>query len=198
MADDASNQVNLAAKFGGKIRGLSSANKALVDENARLKEQVATQSTKIAELEKQVSNPAADRKRVAELEGQIRTDKHRAAFRTQAIAAGMNESAVDDVFRLSEYKAELDDHDPDAFQSIIDDAKTKRPYVFGKAEASKPDDKKTQQKPIPGGDRGNHNRGDGITTFSKSDLADPKVVLSPGYRKRVASAVRDGSARFVD
>ncbi len=61
--------------------------------------------------------------RVKDLEGQLRTLRHRSAFNSAARTRGVADEDLDDLFALSGYKADSDEPDERAIGRLLDDAK---------------------------------------------------------------------------
>lgn len=183
------NALKLVADYGAKARVAAKRAKTAEDALGKANE-------RIAELEKSAGKPSEKDQRIAELEGTIRVGKHRDRFRALAKKAGMNEGAIDDVFDLSGFKPEKDDVDDVALGKLIEAARTSRGYAFGKAGDPPPkgadgNPLDTSRQPA-GQDRGGRNDGSDATVVTRADLANPKKMLDPNFRKAAAQAAKEG------
>jgi hypothetical protein len=147
----------LIARLGAKLRAARDQVKNLTTENATLKTQVTTLTTENTDL-KTKADSDTNRKRVAELEGEIRTGKHRAKFDQLVKDAGGNPEAADDIYAWSGYKADSDTIDEAAMKTAIDGVKAKKPFAFGAAAAAQNNGNGAPAadppKPGPAGGRG--------------------------------------------
>jgi hypothetical protein len=185
-----------AAKIGAKIRQYAGENKTLATENATLKDQLAKLTAKVTTLESQVSNPSKDRARVAELEKQIRDDRHRSAFTRLAKAAGAADDLVDDLYDRSGYTAEGDEPDDDQLAQVLDEVKAKKPSAFGRTAAAEPVvPGKPAPKPVAGAGRGEPHRGKDGTIITAEMRADPTFMLNPRNREVIQAAAKEGRFR---
>jgi len=157
------------------------------------------------DLAKQVGNPDEHRKRADHLQGELRLVNHRIAFSEVAEAAGVDRSMVNDLFQLSGYKAEKDDIDPTAFDTILSDAKVKRPRFFAEATAqaaaeqpaSNAERAAQQHRPVPAQGRGDtHQVAKSGITITRAQLADPKFKLDPKNKALIADAVKNGRVQW--
>lgn len=151
MADETPNSsnFNLGARLGAKIRAYATKLKTVEAENADLKTRATTAETARTTAETELATLKAAKdvptalKRVDELTAELRGIKHRAVFDKLASEAGVKPGAVDDLYRLSEYKADADTVDEAAVKSLIEAQKASRGFLFGEA------DEATEQ-PAPG------------------------------------------------
>lgn len=118
-----------------KIEKLSSGNRYLRTENARLKTELieAQQATKQASKERDDFASKADEsaaiKRVGELETELRGVKHRKIMEKVAAKAGLKPEAVEGFYKLSEYKP---DGEPDEgkITAFVETKKAELGYLF--------------------------------------------------------------------
>ncbi len=181
MADEPTTMLLKAPPDDGLIARLAS-------QRARFRDQFRTSEAKVIKLKedldrltkeadelRKVADTSAAVKRVAELEGRLRDVEHRKSFDKLAKSKGATEAALDDLWKLSEYKAETDQPDEAALATLLDAQKTARPYLFSGATPP-PANGQPPVKPGPGSGQG------GSTTatqqFSPDQLADPKFVMS--------------------
>jgi hypothetical protein len=131
--------------------------------------------------------------RVTELETELRTLRHRAAFDRLAKERGADEADLDDLFALSGYKPEGDEPDPKAIGKILDAARehpTRR--KFFRADDAAGDDAPeasgraaretitpAPKPPAPDAGRGGRATPAGSVTLTPDQLSDPKFMLDP-------------------
>jgi hypothetical protein len=119
--------------------------------------------------------------RIAELEGQIRSQGHRAKFDALARAAGVKPNALDDLWERSGYKAEGDVPDEARMTATITKQKTDRDYLFNAsteaaegAEGLEGPDTPPEPKPGPGrGQGGTQRAAGGQFAATDAQLRDP-------------------------
>lgn len=149
----------------------------------RDRDALAESRTKIeAELNLTKAQPVQLQRELDALKGQIRTRDHRDAFSKAAVEAGVRPDAIGDLFTLSGYKAERDEIEPGAFNTILQSAKTERPFLFGGSSEG--------AKTPPGQGRGGAPQSG--PTFSRDALRDPKFMFSAENRTAFAAAAREG------
>jgi hypothetical protein len=142
----------------------------------------------------------------ARLQGEIRTDRHKAAFTKLAKAAGVREKAVDAVYQLSGWKAEKDQVDEAAMQTAIDGLKESADFAFEPdpgdtdtlLDASGSDRTITPSpKPVPGSGRGGaHQPSKSGIILTRDHLADPKFMLDPKNKELIQSAAAEKRIRL--
>lgn len=133
--------------------------------------------------------------RVKELEGELRTLKHRRSFDRLAKERGASEDVLDDLFDLLKYKADKDDPDEDAIAKMLDDASKHpaRSRFFaewdGDEEADEEEERTPARRetPVDGG-RGGRHRAEGSVSLTREQLADPKFMLDPRNAARIKNA----------
>lgn len=159
-------------KWKGEARKLS-------DAHAEATKTIAELQKKLQDLEK-ADAPA----RVKELEGQLRTLKHRALFDRLARERGASADVLDDLFALSGYKAEGDEPDEADIGKLLDAAAAhpSRSRFFAEWDGEEGDDQggaKEPPAPAPDAGRGRRNGGEGTVYITRDQLADPKFMLDP-------------------
>lgn len=134
--------------------------------------------------------------RVKELEGELRTLRHRRAFDRLAKERGAADDVLDDLFDLLKYKADKDDPDEDAIAKMLDDAAKHRARSRFFAEWDGDDDEGDEEEertpprreaPVDGG-RGGRHRPEGSVAITREQLADPKFMLDPRNAARIKNA----------
>lgn len=155
--------------------------------------------------------PTEQARRVAELEGQLRTRDHRDGFRAAALKAGVKPDAVADLYQLSGLKPpEQGDIDPAGFAGFLDGAKAARSWAFGANEdpdaggssggAPGGTTQADRKPPLQGGQGGG--RGALDTSASNrfvvrsADLADADWVQSNW--SRYTRALQEGAVVYAD
>ena len=178
----------MAARMGSKIRKWKDLTKAAQAERD-------AHAAKIAELEAQVKDLSgrADGNEAAkqrdELKAQIRDRDHKEAFTRAAKAAGASTDAqINDLWKLSEYKAETDVPDPAKIETLIAAQKVERSYLFGTAPQP------GNPRPGAGGGKGASdadNQGNFVVTRAQAN--DP--VWMHANAKKINQAEAEG--RFI-
>jgi hypothetical protein len=182
-----------AAKIGAKMRALLTRATTAEAKVTELTTANATLTGKVTDLEKQVLNPDAKDKKIAELQGSIRTGKHKARFAELAKEAGAPDSAIADLYELSKHKAETDEPDDEVLKGLVETAKTERAYVFTSSTTTT--DTKPAPKVPPGQGRGGANNGGDGTIITAEQRADPKFMLNPANREVIQAAAKEGRFR---
>jgi uncharacterized coiled-coil protein SlyX len=131
--------------------------------------------------------------KIARLETEIRTNKHRDAFRSEAVKGGAKPTSVDHLWRLSDYTAEGDEIDPakitevvERLRSEIPDFFTPSPDATGKPPVKLP--------PGPGANRGTPPKpGNTPETFvvTKANARDYGWMLA--NKSKIADAQKAGT-----
>jgi hypothetical protein len=174
------------SKFRAAAKSLTTERDALRAEIAKLKGEL---------LETAKTGGAA---RIAELEGQLRAQGHRAKFDELARAAGVKPNALDDLWEKSGYKAEGDQPDDAKIKAAIADQRTKRDYLFNAAtepaeglEGLEGVDTPPEPKPGPGrGQGGTQRAAGGQFQASDAQLRDPAWCFANAAKlNQVASDV---------
>lgn len=186
MADEPTTMLLKAPPDDGLIARLAS-------QRARFRDQFRTSEAKVTKLKedldrltkeadelRKVADTSAAVKRVAELEGRLRDVEHRKSFDRLAKGKGATEAALDDLWKLSEYKAETEQVDEAALATLLDAQKTARPYLFGTNgnTANSPSNSPNSPPPKPGPGSGQGGSTTATQQFSQDQLADPKFVMS--------------------
>jgi hypothetical protein len=157
------------SKFRAAAKSLTTERDQLRAENTKLRAEVAE------------AGKTGGAARIAELEGQLRNQGHRAKFDALARAAGVKPNAMDDLWERSGYKAEGDLPDEAKIAAAIAEQRTKREYLFNAsteaaegAEGLEGPDTPPEPKPGPGRGQGGTQRAAG-GQFGATDaqLRDP-------------------------
>ena len=199
-ANDTPTAIDLLKADNDRLNGVVT---ALTVDRDKHKADVTTLTKERDELQVKVGNPDEHRKRADQLQGELRLVNHRVAFSEVAEAAGVDRSMISDLFQLSGYKAEKDDVDPAAFETIIAEAKEKRPRFFADAAQAAGTQQQEQPaateqngqkyRPVPAGGRGAaHDPSKSGVTVRGSQLRDPKFKLNPKNKEIIAEAVKAG------
>jgi hypothetical protein len=171
-------------------------------ERDELKTQLGTLTTERDTWKGKAEAAPGDKdRRIAELEGTIRTRDHKEAFHRLAKAAGVREEALADLWSLSDYKADTDTVDEARINQLIGEARTGRPYLFSTAGETPAADSRESKKPLsppPGSGRGAPANGSGQYRLTASQMRDPKFMMDPKNSKAIAQAQADGNLVVVD
>ena len=160
------------------------------ERDAAIKERDAAR----AELRRLDETPQA--KQIAALKQQIRERDHRAVFDRIAGDKGVIKTAMDDLWKLSEYKAETDTIDEEAIGALIDAQKTERAHLFGEAPSVKEEGGEKPitpgPKPVPAASRGGpHNPSKSGVVVTRDQRMDPKFMLNPANKEIIAAAAKE-------
>jgi hypothetical protein len=129
---------------------------------------------------------------VDRLKGEIRESKHFTKLSELAKAKGVRPDAVEDLRRLTEYKAEGDEPDEVKINALIDEQKSKRPFLFGE-----PAPEGGGTSPGPGrGQGGSAGGGNGKFRVTRAQLADPHWCRENHDRRK--EAMKAGTMEIVD
>ena len=137
------------------------------------------------------------------LKGEIRTDRHKAAFSRIAKESKVKEKAVDALFQLSGWKTDSDKVNEDAMREAIEGLREAHDYAFdAEAESGDPDREDDRvitpgSKPVPGAGRGKpHQPAKSGIVIGPKELADPKFMLNPKNKELIQSAAKEGRIRL--
>jgi hypothetical protein len=158
-----------------------------------------TLSATHAELKKAAGDPEGHKANAEKYLGELRTLKHKLEFSKVAKAHGAKEDAIDDLYLLSGYKAEKDDVDAKAFESILGEMKTAKAYAFtepaaeGEGRVIEGAGTPTPTpRPVPAAGRGpGHNPATTGLKISKDQMMDPKFMLNPANKAVIADAAKN-------
>lgn len=200
-----------------QIVQLRAENQALASERDEFRDALQTIGDERDELSQQIASPDAQANRIKELEGVIRTGKHRDAFRGLA-SKSVREEALADLFDLMRSKPgefgldpkDFDADEPDAkrYEAALAKARETRGYAFipdaEQAAGGEPSGptwpdssrfKPTQTPPVVGGGRGSSNRGQDATIITAEQRMDPAFMLNPRNQEAIYLAAREGRIR---
>ena len=148
--------------------------------------------------------------RIAELEGTIRDRTHFDRFAELAKGAKAKDAALKHLWQVSGYKAEADDIDDHALQSLVAKLKSEADYAFdpepsdttkAAQEAARPTSRTKYGLDIgsagepAGGGRASRNQGADGTIVTQEMRADPKFMLDPRNRELIRDAALGGRFR---
>ena len=191
--DNRDREVNgqgIIARLASKNRGLREEKKVLAAQLEELKAQ-HTALTQQAEQLRSASDPNGLATKVKELQGELRMRDHRAVFNKLAKAAGVREDGLDDLFALSNYKAEADVADEGAIGQILADQKAKRAYLF-QAGGNETNAVTPPAKPAPGSGKG------GASTTVAQQISEDLLKNDPAYVMKNYGAVVAAAKAKVD
>ena len=176
--------------------------KTVTAERDELKAQLGTLTTDRDTWKGKAEAAPGDKdRRIAELEGTIRTRDHKDAFNRLAKDAGVRTDAVDDLWNLSGYKADTDQVDEARINQLIGEARTGRAYLFstaGETPAAGSGEPKKPLSPPPGSGRGAPANGSGQYRLTASQMRDPKFMMDPKNSKAIADAQAAGNLVVID
>jgi hypothetical protein len=148
--------------------------------------------------------------RIAELEGTIRDRTHFDKFAELAKGAKAKDAALKHLWQVSGYKAEADDIDERALQTLVAKLKQDADYAFdpepssnvtAAQEAARPTSRTKYGLDIgsaaepAGGGRASRNQGADGTIVTQEMRADPKFMLDPKNRELIRDAAIGGRFR---
>ena len=148
--------------------------------------------------------------RIAELEGTIRDRTHFDRFAELAKGAKAKDAALKHLWQVSGYKAEADDIDDHALQSLVAKLKSEADYAFdpepnattqAAQEAARTTSRTKYGLDIgsagepAGGGRASRNVGADGTIVTQEMRADPKFMLDPKNRELIRDAAIGGRFR---
>jgi hypothetical protein len=126
------------------------------------------------------------------LKAQIRESRHFTKLDELAKAKGVRPEALEDLRRLSEYKAEGDEPDEAKLNALIDEQKTKRPYLFGDAQPETP-----ASTPGPGRGQGQREtKPNGKYVVTRAQMGDP--LWCAEHHAERSAAVKAGTLEIID
>lgn len=148
--------------------------------------------------------------RIAELEASIRDRTHFDRFAELAKGAKAKDAALKHLWQVSGYKAEADDIDDHALQSLVAKLKSEADYAFdpepsSNATAAQEAARATSRTKYgldigsagepAGGGRASRNQGADGTIVTQEMRADPKFMLDPKNREIIRDAAIGGRFR---
>ena len=148
--------------------------------------------------------------RIAELEASIRNRTHFDRFAELAKGAKAKDAALKHLWQVSGYKAEADDIDEKALQSLVAKLKSEADYTFdpepsdttkAAQEAARSTSRTKYGLDIgsanepAGGGRASRNQGADGTIVTQEMRADPKFMLDPKNRELIRDAALGGRFR---
>ena len=161
-------------------------------------------------LKSQISSPDAQAARISELEASIRDRSHFDKFAELAKGAKAKDAALKHLWQVSGYKAEADEIDEKALQSLVAKLKQDAGYAFdhednatttAAREAARPTSRTKYGLDIgsvgepAGGGRASRNQGADGTIVTQEMRADPKFMLDPKNRELIRDAAIGGRFR---
>ena len=143
----------LVARLGAKARKYYELAKDARKEADTVRAELAKATADLTEARKQADGNAA-RKEAEQYRAELRTMRHRQIFDQIAKDLKVRPEALDDLVRLSEYKAEADTPDPEAIKALIAEQAKTRPFLFGDGQQQTGQQQAEQPKPGPGRGQG--------------------------------------------
>lgn len=216
MSESASNEVTAISLLKEQVAGLQHQLQKAMGERDEYRDAMETIGTERDELATAAKTPDSKDQRIKELEGSIRTGKHRDTFAALAKKAGIRDEALGDIFdRMRSHPAEFgldpalfDADAPEAakYEAALVKAKETRGYAFNPAEDGEPapvpgsptwpGNFQPSRTPAPAGTgRGGRNSGADGTIVTAEMRADPSFMLNPANREVIMSAAKEGRFR---
>jgi hypothetical protein len=189
-----------------QVEALTAQLQTLTSERDEYRDALTEVSGERDSLRTQVSNPDEIARENAQLKQQIRDRAHFDRFSELAKAGKAKEAALKHLWQVSGYKAEADQPDEKALQSLVAKLKTEADYAFDPDEngTSKAAVEATRTRsglefretPNPaGGGRSVRNQGGDGTIVTAEMRADPKFMLDPKNREIITAAAKEGRFR---
>ena len=157
--------------------------KGLAEENETLRAQVATLTTERDDFKAKLdAKPGELQATIDTLQGQLRDRDHKDKFRSLAKTAGINESALDDAWQLSGYKAE-GDIDETKITAAITSTLSGRDWLKAApaAETANGQPGASGKIPPPSGAHANLPSGPGAHRGGAAGSSDPDKALEAQY-----------------
>jgi hypothetical protein len=186
--------LGLVARLGAKARRLADQAAAITKDRDSLKAETERLRAEL-ETAKKAGDSNAARKEADTLKAELRTIKHRQVFDQQAKDAKVRPEALEDLYRLSEYKAEADVPDPDAIKTLIADQAKARPFLFGDGQAAQTGQQQAEQaKPGPGRGQGGTGLREAVGKLQVTRSQARDAAFMRAHQKEIAS----GNFQLVD
>ena len=195
----------------GQVASLTAQLQKLTSERNEYRDALTEISEERDSLKSKVAAPDAQAARIAELEGTIRDRQHYDKFAELARGAKAKEAALKHLWQVSGYKAEADEIDEKALQSLVAKLKTEADYAFDPEESSTTSAAKDAARvasrtkygletgaapePAGGGRSTERNKGGDGTIVTAEMRADPKFMLDPRNREIITAAAKEGRFR---
>jgi hypothetical protein len=162
-----------------------------------------TPEQQIARLTGQVATLTGERDDALSLagtsKGELRTVRHKAAFKAAALEGGVKPKAVDSLYRLSGYDpGELDEADEAAVTALIEASRDEFDYCFEPAEVTPPvvPPKAPVKSVALGAGRGKAPVVPVKFRATNANMADPKWLRD--NKDALAAASKDGSLEISE
>ncbi len=166
--------LGLVARLGAKARRLSDQAQSVTKDRDALKTETERLRVELEAAKKQADGNAA-RKEADQLRAELRTIKHRQTFDQVAKDAKVRPEALEDLYRLSEYKAEADVPDPEAIKALIAEQAKTRPFLFGDGQPAAGQQQTEAARPGPGRGQGGNalSQALGKLQVTRKDMQNP-------------------------
>jgi flagellar biosynthesis chaperone FliJ len=192
-----------------QVETLTTQLQKLTSERDEFRGTLETISAERDTLRSQAAAPDAQAARISELEASIRDRTHYDKFAELAKGANAKEAALKHLWKVSGYKAEADEIDDKALQTLVARLKTEADYAFdpeptdvtkAAQEAARTTSRTKygldmSEQPPAGGGRANRNQGGDGTIVTQEMRADPKFMLDPKNKEIIRDAAIGGRFR---
>ena len=167
---------------------------------ARLRAERAEIAEYAADLEAKLEK-APKQEDFDKLRGQLRGDRHRAAFEKACDEAGVRKDARADLYDVLKLQADADEPDAKAIAKAVKEGVESRPWAKEAAKETAKEGANHDTKPerLPAGEgsaRGSLDKRVGGLKVRSADLSDPHYMLI--NQKAIADAVKAGEFSLVD
>ena len=195
----------------GQVDNLTAQLQKLTSERDEYRDALTEIAAERDGLKAAATAPDQQAARIAELEASIRDRNHFDKFTQLAKGAKAKEAALRHLWQVSGYKAEADEIDEKALQSLVAKLKAEADYAFdpednatttAAREAARPASRTkygleidTSQTPAGGGRSKDRNQGGDGTIITAEMRGDPKFMLDPRNKELIATAAKEGRFR---
>ena len=176
-------------KLKNQAREIAAKDELLAKLQADLEKRTKERDDLDAKLKAQPEDVRAE---LEALKAERRTEKHRAAFDKLAKGLGANETALDDLYKVSGYQADADDVDEAALQGLLETTLKEKAYFLApKAEAAPEKPQKLQAG--PGVTRGST----ASPTMHRFTSAEIRSIAYSPRKAEYMDAVKAGTVEIV-
>jgi len=204
-----SNETTALTVLERQVEALTAQLQTLTSERDEYRDAVNDLAAERDSLKSQISSPDAQAARISELETSIRDRNHFDKFAELAKGAKAKDAALKHLWQVSGYKAEADEIDDKALQTLVAKLKQDVDYAFDPEPSSNTTAAREAARPTSrtkyglelrgeepaGGGRASRNQGADGTIITQEMRADPKFMLDPKNQELIRDAALGGRFR---